>query len=325
MAAGRIPSAVALGCACALGVLSLSPTLAVAQDAESHAQAQLRWVRLTDGAGCVAQERLRSMVNQRLGRQVFSDSSEDAWDVQVAGSVGAEPGGGWLATLVVVRANGGEVGGVREVRSAAGDCNALTESVALVLSLMVDMPRPVVSIRIPEEPRRDVSASWIPGVEFRLVIAAGDLPVARYGVRADIFNQTQGGLRIGLGLSAERSATLDAGGFSWVTHGLTASAALSVRLVTRSSWSFGISAEAAAGALTVDASSLSAALAPAAYVGSELWVRAGSQRRRGLFALGIRAPLIRHSFMVLSQGGAESEAASGRFIGVTVAAGLELR
>lgn len=113
--------------------------------------AELEWRGGPSGENCIDAEELRSTVEARLSRPLFAPRGQA--DVRVVGGIEAA-GGKWLARITLTSARG-EPMGERELESESRDCSALDDSLALVLAVMLDIPR----TRIPEPaPARAASA-----------------------------------------------------------------------------------------------------------------------------------------------------------------------
>jgi hypothetical protein len=174
----------ALGLFAAAAAVAVAPGARAATRAPVHAA--LDWHRLPGGESCSDAATLERAVESRLGRKIFV--SHASADVVVVARVGpARRGTGWVADLELRTADG-QVIGTRELTTADRSCSALDPSVALVVALMVDipksdLPRPAPTpraprqekptpIRLPAEPAR----SWRVKVELAGSAVAGVLP-----------------------------------------------------------------------------------------------------------------------------------------------------
>ncbi len=82
---------------------------------------------------------LRSAVESRLGRRVFVPRKQA--DVVVRGRLEVARGGdGWTADLAL-ESGAGQPMGKRTLSTHADDCSALDASLALIVALMIDIPR----------------------------------------------------------------------------------------------------------------------------------------------------------------------------------------
>ena len=107
--------------------------------------AELEW-RTPSGSNCIAAEELSAAVEARLGRTLFA--AKGRADVHVTGSI-TEADGKWLVRMTLTSAQG-EPMGERELESESRDCSALDDSLALVLAVMLDIPK----TRIPAPPHQ---------------------------------------------------------------------------------------------------------------------------------------------------------------------------
>lgn len=94
----------------------------------------LGWLRLGGADACVATQPLARAVEERLGRTVFV-SPADA-DVSVEGRI-ERRGQGFSATIVLRDAEGKALG-TRTLERAEPRCEALTESLVLIIAVMID-------------------------------------------------------------------------------------------------------------------------------------------------------------------------------------------
>ena len=101
---------------------------------ESVVRAALSW---SADPSCSDAESVERAVDARLGRPTFEAVNPE---VVVRGEVQQEPSGTWLVRIELVDAEG-SVLGQRVVESPARHCKALDDSIALVVALMVDIPK----------------------------------------------------------------------------------------------------------------------------------------------------------------------------------------
>jgi len=94
----------------------------------------LGWLRLGGAEGCVATQPLARAVEERLGRTVFV-SPADA-DVSVEGRI-ERKGQGFSATILLRDAEGRALG-TRTLDRVEPRCEALTESLVLIIAVMID-------------------------------------------------------------------------------------------------------------------------------------------------------------------------------------------
>lgn len=173
----------------ALAAVAAAPRARAAMREPVHAA--LSWHRLPGGESCSDAPVLERAVESRLGRKVFVPRATA--DVVVVARIGpARRGTGWVVDLELDTASG-QVIGTRELSTADRSCSALDPSVALVVALMVDipksdlpkparqplsppqpLPRPEkpTPIRLPVETRR----AWRVHVEAAASAAVGLLP-----------------------------------------------------------------------------------------------------------------------------------------------------
>lgn len=109
----------------------------------TNATVGLTW-STDDDATCPSADALRAAVERLLGRAVFqADDADIQLDVAV---VRGENGRG--ARLTLARRDGTLVG-TRELSSESASCAALLEPLALVVALLIDLPRDHVSLTLP--------------------------------------------------------------------------------------------------------------------------------------------------------------------------------
>jgi hypothetical protein len=144
--------------ACFLGFAPL----ASAQSAEpSKRAAALHWVRMPGAEDCSGGDVISRAVEAKLRREVFP-APRDA-SVLIEGRV-ERAAGGYRASLEM-RASDGTLLGSRELSSPKDDCEELSETVAVVLAVMIDPdaapgnagtrpPEPPAGRAQPKDPRR---------------------------------------------------------------------------------------------------------------------------------------------------------------------------
>jgi len=123
-----------------VGVATLACAAALA--APAHAQdapvlAELEWRGGPEGSNCIAAADLEAAVEARLGRALFAPKGQA--DVRLSGAIVAEEGK-WLVRMTLTSVQG-EPMGERELESESADCSALDDSLALVLAVMLDIPK----------------------------------------------------------------------------------------------------------------------------------------------------------------------------------------
>jgi hypothetical protein len=118
--------------ACLLGIASV----ASAQNAEGSGKraAALHWVRLPGAEDCSGGDALSRAVEAKLRREVFPAPRNAS--VLIEGHV-ERVAGGYRAALQM-RSSDGRLLGSRELSSQAGDCDELSETIAVVLAVMID-------------------------------------------------------------------------------------------------------------------------------------------------------------------------------------------
>jgi len=127
----------------ALACVSALATTARAQD--EPVLAALEWRGGPSGSNCIEAQELEAAVEARLGRPLFATTGQA--DVRLSGAI-SEAEGKWLVRLTLTSAEG-EPMGERDLESESADCSALDDSLALVLAVMLDIPK----TRIPEPSR----------------------------------------------------------------------------------------------------------------------------------------------------------------------------
>lgn len=115
--------------------------------------AELDW-RTPSGSNCISADELEAAVEARLGRTLFAAKGQA--DVHVTGFI-TEADGKRLVRMTLTSAQG-EPMGERELESESRDCSALDDSLALVLAVMLDIPK----TRIPAPPPPSVAEPAAP-------------------------------------------------------------------------------------------------------------------------------------------------------------------
>ena len=183
--------------------------------------AELEWHEAPAGGNCIDAERLASTVEQRLGRQVFVP--HDSADVRVRGGI-TRIDGRWVVKIELASA-AGDAMGERDLETESPDCSSLDDSLALVLAVMLDIPK----TRVPEPVAPAAPAPTTPAA---LAPAA---PVPRTSI-----------LRLPRDTPPRRPSTrIEAGLGGVVTYGLLPQVAWGLRahvaVAPPSFWKFGVS------------------------------------------------------------------------------------
>lgn len=184
---------------CAMAVAGL-PERASASEPRTPRTASLSWIRLNGADACVSTQDLARDVEAHLGRPVFVPPARA--DVSVEGHIAASGSGGWIAEFVLRDAEG-QVLGTRELRDAAPSCSLMRESLALIVSVMID---PDAALDTPSAPRREPPATPPPAES-----SASPAPPRRDDWRLDAgvsFSSTAG-LLPGLAIGARADAALE--------------------------------------------------------------------------------------------------------------------
>jgi hypothetical protein len=195
-----------------------------------NAAAALHWVRLTGGHDCIDGRALAAAIEAKLHRDVFSASS--AATLLIEGHVEGDEQG--YRSELRMTASDGTLLGTRKLASQAADCGELSETVALVLAVMIDpeasaqaervrpaRPPEASSADAPSEPAAKAyereqhlltfaraALKLMPGVALGLG-AAYELSLARWG-----------GFRVeGVGFFEKRAAVDDAGAYLRLAYG----------------------------------------------------------------------------------------------------------
>ncbi len=212
--------------------LHASPGLAQTHHSDVPVSAELDWQRTPEAESCVEGDALQRAVEDRLGRTVFVENGPD---VVLTGRVSRGPNGAWAVELHLASAQGQPMG-IRSLETEAEDCSSLDDSLALVLAVMLDIPKadvpppepPVAREADPAEPtpkkppppRRATPLSvpkdtpprrepWVVEVGAGAVGVVGLLPRASFGLSLRALVSPPGFWTLGLEAMALRS--VDAG------------------------------------------------------------------------------------------------------------------
>ncbi len=118
----------------ALALAATALSTATAARAEEPRTSSLSWLRMPGAEGCVTTQALARAVEERLGRSAFVSAAQA--DLSVEGSVAPRPRG--YRAQITVRDAKGDTLGTREIERDAATCAELTDSIALVVALMID-------------------------------------------------------------------------------------------------------------------------------------------------------------------------------------------
>jgi hypothetical protein len=141
--------------------------------------------RAPGAEGCISREQLERAVEQRLQRPVFA--TLERADIVVQAHI-ERRATGYHTTLRMTTRDGHELGS-RELDTRAAHCSALDDSLALVVALMVDIPRDEVRKRGDATPIEVPRRTYAPRRPWRMeatasgVIALGLLPGFGIGAR----------------------------------------------------------------------------------------------------------------------------------------------
>lgn len=125
----------ALVLAATVAALVAAPRAADAQPSDAKKRTStLGWLRLGGAEGCVATQPLARAVEERLGRAVFVPPA--VADVSVEGRI-ERKGKGFSATILLRDAEGRALG-TRTLERSEAACEALTESLVLIIAVMID-------------------------------------------------------------------------------------------------------------------------------------------------------------------------------------------
>jgi len=152
-------------------VLLLGAARARAEQATrpAHAQSRLEYVREPGAEGCIEPEALARAVDVRLSRAVFSPAPGAALTTRVRAR---RQGGRFVVDTALLDARGALLG-TRRLETSARHCSALDDSLALVLSLALD-----VRTSMPAEPAPPGAATAPPSAPEAAPPAAPSVPRA---------------------------------------------------------------------------------------------------------------------------------------------------
>lgn len=174
----------------------------VAARGEARAQARARPVtalewRVPEGGECATREDIAALVDERLEREVFGPARPAATRT-VRGEV-TRTGGDWGARIVLVDERGSALG-TRELRGSYEHCRSLDRALSIIVSLLVELEQPAITIhdsleepaRAPAQPivRLDalagVSGEMLPGIAgvARMGVGIAFSPLASIAVEA---------------------------------------------------------------------------------------------------------------------------------------------
>ncbi len=269
--------------------LALALTLGAVGERRAAAEPSKRtstlgWVRLAGADGCVATQPLARAVEARLGRAVFVSPSEA--DVSVEGRI-ERKGPGFVATLLLRDAEGKTLGS-RSLERGSPSCADLTESLVLIVAVMIDPdaalrppppapPPPPPPAPAPPPPTAPAPAAPAPEVRVERVYVPVPGPPAPPAVRVE------GGLggRVALGVVPGAGIAVAASGIV-VPRGF-------IGLLVRAAYVFPSSAAAAPGAIPADGArvafshaSLGSGLCPLAHVFGRVFLTACAEGELGL-------------------------------------------
>ncbi len=174
-------------------------------------RAELEWRRAPGAAHCMDAASLRKAVESRLGRRVFV--SRDQADVVVRGRL--EPsarGQGWTAELTLQSAAGQPMG-KRTLNTRADDCSALDASLALIVALMIDIPRE----ELPPPPAKSTPPPPTPRTTPIQVPRETPAPRRPWGFEGDVRATLGLGLMPGVALGVGVGVAVQPPGF-WFTE-----------------------------------------------------------------------------------------------------------
>ena len=175
-------------------------TLASARAARAGEPVRLEWVRLEGAGACIDAAALEARVRQRLGSDPFDPRATRSIE-----GVVRHVGDAWHAEISVRAHLADPEPPVRELKSQAKDCAALSDAVVLAVALAID---PVAAFSEPaREPPRPPPAPRPPAP---LVVAAPTAPPPGLRGRAELDLTGQAGLlpRASLGASLLAAAAL---------------------------------------------------------------------------------------------------------------------
>lgn len=136
-------------------IAALLAAASPARAEEREGTVRLEW---TSSDGCVGVDKLRTQVEEALGRNAFSN--DDGADLSLKGRAGRGDDG--YEAVVTLSRSSSEVLGTRTLRSSAARCDELSAGLPLALALMIDLPLREASVRVslppPPEPPREKRA-----------------------------------------------------------------------------------------------------------------------------------------------------------------------
>ncbi len=215
--------------------------------AEDFVRAEL----VQDGAhwpGCPSPEALAAAANAMLGRDAISRAQAD---VSVRYRLRRTPAG-VTADLTLERADGSLVG-TRRVETPEADCSGLDERLALVLALMVDLPRKSAELALPPKPQpwlRSYRGSVGPALDV------GWLSWPRWGGRVEQLVELGPLPRLGFALTWWPKHDLERRGESFELEAWQVGAVTCPRLLSDSVWILELCASASAGRLLASSTTL---------------------------------------------------------------------
>jgi hypothetical protein len=127
----------------ALFAVTACSRLAAAEPRELTAH--LAWSRAQEADGCAYAKDIQLAVERRLARKVFV--SREVADRLLVGRVGR--GRGTFEAELVLQDEGGRRIGSRKLTSHAPSCQAMTADIALIVALLVDLPKETVELTLP--------------------------------------------------------------------------------------------------------------------------------------------------------------------------------
>lgn len=188
----------------------LLATAAAQADPAPPVRARLDWKRQPGAGHCLDAAALRKAVESRLGRRVFVPAQAD---VVVRGRLEpARDGEGWTAQLALEGAAGQPMG-KRTLSTRADDCSALDASLALIVALMIDIPRE----ELPPPPRTTAPPPPTPQTTPIRVPRETPAPRRPWGFEADARATGAVGLMPGVGLGLGVAVGVHPPGF-WFTE-----------------------------------------------------------------------------------------------------------
>lgn len=172
-------------------LLGATPRVARAEALEPPALVHLAYERAASASGCQAPEELRSAVETRLGRTVFVPQERADFVAEVRAYRRVRR---YVITLSLVDASGRRLG-ERRLETRARHCSALDDSLALVLSLAVDVRRPTGA-----PPFGAASPAALPALAPVALSTPLYVPEATLAPRASVVLRPSLGVAFGVGL-----------------------------------------------------------------------------------------------------------------------------